>query len=85
MLSLKEIEINSLLEDFSWLKNYEYVDFETLEEGYEFMLEAILDEEENMVDIRVVRGSYSTYLSYESDFWVFDALRNGNWVGLLDY
>ena len=83
MMSLKEIEINSLLEDFSWLKNYEYVDFETLNEGYKFMLEAILDEEENMIDIRVVRGSYCTYLSRENDFWVFNELRNGNWVAYM--
>lgn len=85
MLSLKELEIRELLKEFEWIKEFDYVNFETLQEGYCFCLVAILDENNNMVDIRVESESYFTYLSRENDFWVFDALRNGNWVGLLDY
>lgn len=83
MLSLKEIEINSLLKDFSWLKDKEYIEFETLLDGYEFGLEAVLDEDDNMVDIKVVSSSYSTSLREEDDFWIFNELRNGNWVAYM--
>lgn len=82
-MSLKEIEIKSLLKDFSWLKDKEYVEFETLLDDYEFGLEAVLDEDDNMVDIKVVSGSYSTSLREEDDFWVFDELRNGNFVAYM--
>lgn len=66
---------------FDWLRHKDCWEFETLDGDVEFMIEAVLDEDdEEMIDIVYTHGSYRTSLMSEPDFWVWEALDTGNWV-----
>lgn len=77
---LKMLEIDDLLVQFQWLKDVDYVDVESMTDDIEYMLEAELDEDGDMIDLVYTHGSYRTSLTSEPSFWVWDDLRNGNYV-----
>lgn len=69
-----------LLIKLDWLRHRDEWHFETLDGDCEFFLEAVLDEDGEMIDIVYTHCSYRTSLMTEPDFWVWEALEIGNWV-----
>lgn len=69
-----------LLIKLDWLRHRDEWHFESLDGECEYFLEAVLDENDEMIDIVYTHGSYRTSLMTEPDFWVWEALEVGNWV-----
>lgn len=69
-----------LLIKLDWLRHHNEWHFESLDGECEYFLEAVLDEDDEMIDIVYTHGSYRTSLMTEPDFWVWEALEVGDWV-----
>ena len=83
MLKLIDLlEMDELLVQFSWLKDVDYVEVDTLSDPDigTYMLEAELDEDGDVIDLIYTRCSYRTSLKSEPTFWAFEALRAGDYV-----
>jgi hypothetical protein len=76
------LAIDDLLVQFSWLKDVEYVEVDTLSDPDigTYMLEAELDDDGDMIDLVYTRCSYRTTLRSEPNFWAFENLRAGDYV-----
>ena len=83
---LKDYFIEDVLEQLSWLKDYDdAIEFEELVSYAPavFYLEAVCDEDGELSDIRFTQGSYATTLRNEPDFWCWEQILNGNYVATI--
>lgn len=75
------LTIDELLVQFSWLANVDYVMVEQLSDpDIEYMLEAELDDDGDIIDLVYTHCSYRTSLRNEPTFWVWQSLRDGDFV-----
>lgn len=78
---LELLATDELLASFEWLANVDYVMVEQLSDpDIEYMLEAELDDDGDIIDLVYTHCSYRTSLRNEPTFWVWQSLRDGDFV-----
>ena len=78
--------IDALLVRFEWLADVDYLTVELLSDpDIEYMLEAELDDDGDIIDLVYTHCSYRTTLRNEPNFWVWQTLRDGDYIATINY